>query len=116
RPRLESHALAAIILRKPLRILAVLDAAVVVNARRSPTHGVAQLADADRQAAGVRVGDLAMDIEHWRVALEAHDADHRAIAEFEQFQLKLGHERIGMPVAHESQARRLLAERDALVF
>ena len=113
---LEFDSLAAVVRREPLRVVAVLDAAVVIDAGRRAAHGVAQFADADRQAAGVGVGDLAVHVEHRRVALEAHDADHRAVAQFQQLQFELGDERIGVPVADEAQAGCFLAERDALVF
>ena len=62
------------------------------------------------------VGDFAVDVEHRRVALEAHDADHGAVAQFEQFQFEFGDERIGVAVADETQAGGFFAERDALVF
>src|SRR3954453_2987385 len=62
------------------------------------------------------VGDLAVHVEYRRVALEAHDADHRAVPELEQLELQLGDERIGVAIADDTQARCFLAERDALVF
>ena len=77
---------------------------------------MAQFADADGQAAGVGVGDFAVDVEHGRVAFEAHDADHRAVAEFEQFEFEFGDERIGVAVADEAEARCFFTECDALIF
>ena len=109
-------AFAAVVRGEPLRVFAVLDAAVVVDAGRCAADGVAEFADADRQAAGVGVGDLDVDVGHRRVALEAHDADHGFVAQLEQLEFEVGHERIGVAVADEAEARCFLAERDALIF
>jgi hypothetical protein len=55
-------------------------------------------------------------IEHGRIALEAHDADHRAVAKLQKFEFELRDERIGVPIAHQPQARSFFAERHALIF
>src|SRR5260370_729776 len=87
-----------------------------MDPRRRPSGRQAELVDRDRHAARVRVGHLDVGRDHEGGAGEAHRADPDVVPERRQLLLQRGDLRVGVPAAHDAQARRLLAEPHAGVL
>src|SRR6516165_11200692 len=109
-------ALAPHVVGEPHGVGAERAGAAVGDARAGAPRGEAEHVHAHGHAAGVAIADLDVAVDHHGAADESHGAHADAVAEVLQLRFDGGDAGVGIAVADDAQAGRLLAEyhRDVL--